>query len=420
MFDIPVPRRRCLPLLLLTGLLITIVVTLFKSQSDSLHQYIFSSASPDGSAAAHVADEEIKAVEPETVTVKEIEHVTETVTATATATATPVGPDDDNYNDHCDPFNEPGYFDVQNHLSVYTKYVSLNPKCKTKADHIWTRLVQNETIPELQDKTVVIIGDSVDRNLVTFLCDKAKGTIRPTYQEDHNHEWNRSSGREVPHCFPRVCTLPFYNLTIVNYFMYGLDEQGIWNDRKDIFWAPYTWRERVQMFGKTFATLGRGPAPHTLVFNSGLWDLARYDRLGMKAGDNETISYNATIVNEYATGLGEFTQMLGEMFPSAQLVYREPHHPRIKPKGQFTGGDKPRVYRYAAHKVDQFNEVARNVVARTPGAQFWPIGRLTRGLRRRDILGDDVHPSGMAQEMLWGPGLFEYVIRGGRVRQSAE
>lgn len=379
MFDLFGARRRWLAILAFNAVLFTcatLVFLRFEPDSLSIQRYLPSSSKAVGNSIF------------DRVTLVQTETETATATVTVTTTATPrPRPSVATSDDDCDPFNEPGYFDVNKKLDETTRYVSLNPHCQTRANHIWTRLKNKEDMPEVRNKTVVLFGDSVDRELVIYMCRAAGGVVNSTMQDDHAVFWNRTD-KGPPNSFPRMCTVPFHNLTMLNYFMYGLDTDGFWDDERAAFWGPYAWRERLEMCGKAFHTAGRGASPDLVFFNAGLWDLARYDLAGSRAGDSESIAYNATQLHEYDANLREYVAKLQHMFPQATLVYREPHYPRIPPTGRYNGRDKPRKFRYAAQKVEQLNQVAANVM-RAADVQFWPIGQLTRGMRKKELLGDD-------------------------------
>lgn len=322
------------------------------------------------------------------------------------------------YESRCDPYSEPGFFDVTLNITRKTKYVSLNPDCQPRASgELWARVRRGEDIPGLRDKTVVLFGDSVDRELMTYTCDLAGGYVNQTFQDDHDNLWNTTTRPWAPNCFPRICTVPQYNLRMVNYFMYGLDSEGVWSDKSSNFWGPFTWRERFDMFVASYKnTLHRGDSPDVIFFNSGLWDFARIDRIGMRANESETLSYNVTTVNTYRTELAAMVARLREAFPESALVYRESHYPHVVFNGRYSKADRPRQLRYAAQKLDQLNHVAADLMRRAR-VRFWAMGQLTRGLRKNELFKDDVHPGNLAREIIWGPGFFEYIIRNGKTKK---
>ncbi|VVT49987.1 uncharacterized protein SAPINGB_P002544 [Magnusiomyces paraingens] len=307
---------------------------------------------------------------------------------------------------HCDPYQEPGYFDITDKVHSNMKYISLNPSCQPMASNIVNRIKEKDSIPELLNKTMIFIGDSVDRFHIDRLCSSTLSNEFKTYQDDHNHIWNTTD--KVPNSFPRVCNNDIYNFTVVNYFIYGFDLQGVWADRKKVFPEPFKWRDRVDLSLNAYQTLNRGD-PHVAFIGISLWELARFDILSKLANDTEVISFNETQLNEYRDNLVELITTLRQRMPQTRLVFRESHFPKSNPN-RFDGDKLPRTYRFSAQKVSQLNRIASEVMTKMK-AEYWPVGELTQNMPKEQILQDIVHPSGTALELIWVPGVFEYLMR---------
>ncbi|VVT49989.1 uncharacterized protein SAPINGB_P002545 [Magnusiomyces paraingens] len=328
-----------------------------------------------------------------------------TVTVTVEANPTPTSTDS-TLTKHCDPYKELGYFDITDKIYSNMTYVSLNPSCQPIASNIVNRIKEKESIPELVNKTMIFIGDSVDRYNIDRLCITTNSNHSYTYQDDHNHLWTNTSN--IPTCFPRVCRNEFYNFTVVNYFTYGFDTQETWKIKNRPLREPLMWRDRISVSLDAYETLNRG-APHVVFIGISLWELARLDILSQQAKDIEVIGFNQTQLAGYHDNLVELITTLRQRMPKTRFIYRQSHFPRTG-KNFFDGDTTPRLYRFDAQRVSQFNLAAFGAME-TVGADYWPIGELTQNLPKDMILEDAVHPNGRALDTIWVPGVFEYLMR---------
>ncbi|GBG72899.1 hypothetical protein CBR_g12619 [Chara braunii] len=130
-----------------------------------------------------------------------------------------------------------------------------------------------ELLPWLVGRTIVLVGDSQDRNAVHDVCLFIGAT-------ESMHSWNGSAGSCVaPMGCPRVCRVAAYNLTIMSFFVYGLtqNESIPWTETHKESWEPVLIENRLRQLLAPFLCALR-LWPDLIVLNSGLWDLANWGR----------------------------------------------------------------------------------------------------------------------------------------------
>jgi hypothetical protein len=145
--------------------------------------------------------------------------------------------------DSCDPYLEPGHLHINNKSVSKTYYESFNPNC-VPGPGSWIERVKSSAesgfpIPELQNKELLNIGDSVDRTVIMRLCNHlgVHTNVHPlhTFQE---------TTEETNGGLARSCYIPHLNLTLANWFFYGYDETDMWTDKKNTYQAPGEYSRR--------------------------------------------------------------------------------------------------------------------------------------------------------------------------------
>ncbi|GAA94399.1 uncharacterized protein L969DRAFT_53057 [Mixia osmundae IAM 14324] len=130
----------------------------------------------------------------------------------------------------------------------------------------------------LRNKTVLILGDSIDRNALEHLATLTDQTImRTSYENAHNQTiptgWEE---RALPHIihFKRL------NLRIISNFFYGADDRNTFRIQSD-WHPPGLFEDRVDQLFLPFIKDLDLPSgrPDYLSFATGLWDSAMFGRL---------------------------------------------------------------------------------------------------------------------------------------------
>ncbi|KAG9008586.1 hypothetical protein FRB95_001310 [Tulasnella sp. JGI-2019a] len=92
----------------------------------------------------------------------------------------------------------------------YNAIPDMNVFAQASPQYMKMLSVNSTAMPWVVNKTILIIGSSHDRNNIQFMCDDVHGK----YTDLGGHKFG-------------YCTIPHYNLTLVNWFLYGMvDSEG--------------------------------------------------------------------------------------------------------------------------------------------------------------------------------------------------
>jgi hypothetical protein len=132
-------------------------------------------------------------------------------------------------------------------------------------------LMDHKSFPWLHGKTLLLIGDSVDRNNAAYLCDFLNGTTRVTSLTNLNEDFPASERTAGSH--PTVCRLEAHDFEIITFFHYGMHDQGeeIWT-YKSSYTPPGLFQTRIPLLETLFATYHRQPNLITLTSGISLID----------------------------------------------------------------------------------------------------------------------------------------------------
>lgn len=283
----------------------------------------------------------------------------------------------------CDPYSQFGFYDFQSPLQYNITYNSLNPSCQPLNPSPVSALENGLPFEQLQDKTAVLIGDSIDRQNLELLCPYIKGELFISDQDSHDKPAPGSSGG-----YPRRCYVEKYNLSISNYFFYGFDRDSIWPDKANVFLEPGDYLKRLDLMQSALASLNR--KVDVAFINVGFWELARFDRLDSNENLPEAISLRSTSVEEYQTKLTDFVEKVFALLPHSRIIYRETHYPHYE-SGPFfsTASTVNRKHKFHRYKVNQLNQVVQYLVKKLPELEYWPIGTLVRDIPDGEYMLDD-------------------------------
>lgn len=282
----------------------------------------------------------------------------------------------------CDPYAQPGYFDYQHPLQYNITYISLNPDCQPLDPSPISALEEGRAFPDLQDKTAVLIGDSVDRQNLELLCTHIGGDLTIADQSTHDKEAPGTSGG-----YPRLCHVKKYNLTISNYFFYGFDQESLWTDKDNVFLEPGDYLKRIDLAESAIKSLKR--KVDIAFVNVGLWELARFDRLDHNNKVPECMSLRSEYTKEYQTKLKDFLARIKKVLPGTRLVYRECHYPSFDTGPFFSTADTiNRKHKFHTYKIHQINQIARTLT-KSASMEYWPIGTHVRDIPDGEFMLDD-------------------------------
>jgi hypothetical protein len=167
--------------------------------------------------------------------------------------------------DKCrDPFLEPGYLSFNSELPSGNFWTPFNTDCPPAPRYLQD-VLDRRSLSWLQHKTVLMIGDSVDRNNLNFFCSLVNSSsVRVTSMTNFNETvigdtdtdpTNKDPGDLTK---PRICRVEEYDFEIINFFHFGLHEYEMWTEKK-VYTAPGVYKERIPMLKKLMADYGRQP-----------------------------------------------------------------------------------------------------------------------------------------------------------------
>ncbi|KAF8424179.1 hypothetical protein EV426DRAFT_106252 [Tirmania nivea] len=379
----------------------------------------------------------------------------------------------------CDPFQLEThlYYDKTAHRD--THFTTYDPACKAShplwVTQLWELGPNDPPLEAFKDKTVLLIGDSVDRYLLYDVCMFLNGTYAVHPNDSYIKTVNETVVR-AHHALPRSCFIDgpsgAQGLVLMSYFFYGFDEEDMWRDKMSTWSEPPRFKERWEMFeyeaypsifGEEGILAGRG-GPDLVTVNMGFWELARFDRLDEQRQFREGVEERELVdpvtvaegfVEEF---IGKTVEVLGRLRrlagDKARIRWRQMHTPTISTGPYFidhnTGTKKKSRGRFTPVKIKVLNEAAEWACRaaseeeverrrrerggrgqwesgkgswwrRVGGGEeeeeedgriaVWPVGELMAPWPTGQWLRDDIHPTDSAGVMVWGGGVFEYLAR---------
>lgn len=202
---------------------------------------------------------------------------------------------------------------------------------------------EDEVMRTLKNRTILLVGDAVDRAMVRDLCAMAGES---SVAVDASHPWGASlkqvsalTGKSADHAvLADYCFLPQYSTLVTSFYHYGADTDELWRVQPPYF-PPGPFEKRLKELLQPYLTdmaskpvyNGVRPSssqPDLVVFSSGLWDLAAW------AMEDESERLDATgdltekrlewWRSRMVDMLGELTKVVGKSVP---LVWRSTHVP---------------------------------------------------------------------------------------------
>ncbi|KAH9810608.1 hypothetical protein DFH28DRAFT_985243 [Melampsora americana] len=186
-------------------------------------------------------------------------------------------------SNECDPYSEYGNLYSSNHLhqSRYIIYNDLNPTNHQINQSDWivpsysNQLHQNqfENLQWMKNKTILLIGDSIDRNLVIHFGRRALEGTKGYHQFLIPSDEIKIPVTKIESHQIGLSFLPELNLTIYNWFLMGLivkEEVPFFHPREDL---PQDFQSKLNLFYLPLLEKNVLPFPDLVIFNTGFWDL---------------------------------------------------------------------------------------------------------------------------------------------------
>ncbi|GAA5912095.1 uncharacterized protein JCM6883_007109 [Sporobolomyces salmoneus] len=182
----------------------------------------------------------------------------------------------DDANLVCDPFAEPGYLHVDDSSPLSTRWIPFSDTCEPSPD--WISLIASQDLSSLSwlaNRTILILGDSVDRNGLQHMAEMLGLPRYCVPYDDFSQKGIVPSGWDE-RGIPWVVEIPWLGTYFTNGFMYGLDDEDNFRQQPD-WHPPGKAEDRVsQLFLPHTSQLPHPPS--FISIHSGLWDLAFFGR----------------------------------------------------------------------------------------------------------------------------------------------
>lgn len=162
----------------------------------------------------------------------------------------------------CDPYLEYGYPTLNNQgedLIATNYWTSYNPDCRT-APRFMRDVVDRKPLPWLQNKTCLLLGDSVDRFNLDHFCvlagDHETGWLDPTFQIEEDGHMVETDKPAI-----RFCFIKEYNFMLVEFLTYiQMEDDWVWPwTMSGRFRRPRMIEQQVPHYKQIMDSLGRSP-----------------------------------------------------------------------------------------------------------------------------------------------------------------
>lgn len=162
-------------------------------------------------------------------------------------------------NSSCDPYLQPGALTFNKLDTTQNFWTSFNPECP-RAPHFMQDVLERKDLPWLQKKTVLMIGDSIDRNSVAYFCESVNSSDHKSFMHEiraTNLSWKTpTESRIAPPQGLTICRLDDYDFEIAMFWQCGLADEDIFVDK---CMEPRMYPQRIPMLIQLFEERGRKP-----------------------------------------------------------------------------------------------------------------------------------------------------------------
>lgn len=265
----------------------------------------------------------------------------------------------------CYPYNEPGILRFNILEPSLTRYFTLNSTCKAHND-LYPRLKTRDEVDYLRNRTVLVLGDSIDRGLVVFLGD-VPGAVHDMRSEEDPDRVVPFSGGTLENGLPRHTTLPDLNFHISNFFLYGLDEQALWSSHPS-FLPPFILADRWKMIESNWQSRSDSDI---VILQAGIWDLGRYQHPLVQPSeqtDQWRLELDPAFLEKWMDEARLFIDRARVVFPASQLYWRVLHD--ASAPLSFFGSRSNCIHPL---RIEQLRQAQRKVIAEK-GVPAIPLG----------------------------------------------
>ncbi len=236
----------------------------------------------------------------------------------------------------CDPFLEPGYLSVDHFNTKGNFWTPFGPHC-TRSPQFLQDVLDRKPLPWLQGRTVLLVGDAVERNNLQFFCELVNSTdIMTTPLRNLDSVLRTGNTIKEPGDLtrPNICRVEEYDFEIISFFHYGMHDKDIWTDKK-IYTPPGLLEKRIRILSELLYDHDREPDivllasgnPYTISpANLGLWDLAGWVKEDAYDEVPIHVSIEPERLEQWIERAEKFVDMIQKEYPNALLLWRMLHY----------------------------------------------------------------------------------------------
>ncbi|KAM0792366.1 hypothetical protein ACM66B_005046 [Microbotryomycetes sp. NB124-2] len=224
-------------------------------------------------------------------------------------------------------------------------YNMTDRSAKGLPDPIWFLRKRRRSTPP----TILVLGDSVDRNGLVHFCQLFKRNVTISHYHDihkrppdppqgdltrgHGPKFDGWDQRGLPH----MCEIPFYSsgsrstngvaVRVVNGFHYGMDALDEFNTPDHNDWhAPGRIEQRIEQLVVPFLEqLGGTDKVDVVQLHSGMWDLALFGMQDDKTKWSLTVPLTPEQLAWWQERMRRTIYLVRQTFPKSRVVFRKLH-----------------------------------------------------------------------------------------------
>ncbi|EPQ28046.1 uncharacterized protein PFL1_04373 [Pseudozyma flocculosa PF-1] len=315
----------------------------------------------------------------------------------------------------CDPFAQPGYVESPHSAGELASWRTFDSSCppsdlfarlvstlghRTSADpsqiapHLSSDLKSSpdsERIAAIAgNRTVLLIGDHhVDRTLVEHFCTLVG---RKAVKIDRAHPWGdaldaaaKSNGQatavDADVALAHFCHVPEYDLLLTSVYSFGADHAETWKSQR-LYNAPTRFESRItDLYQPLLAAMASStytsPAlpkprlrrePDLVIFNSGLWDLARWASDDIDSGASLIDNLSEQRILWWRGRMVDILTALRKTWKRSRIVWRNTHFPLASEANTVEwflgteGAVKKNHPLYHSNRISQLNNAQRSLL----------------------------------------------------------
>ena len=209
----------------------------------------------------------------------------------------------------------------------------------SRPPHLLQTVRERQPLSWLQNRTILVIGDSVDRYATQFFCELVNSQFWYSDMTDLDIEvqhdyWSPKSN-------PTICRVDYYDFEIVSFFHFGLqnDSEEFWSF-KDGYTAPGLMENRIPLLQSLFKKhnrqpdmiiMGSGIYCYYLKLTIGLWDILKWaleDKYAFRPIEETSVqSYH---LHQWLERAEKFVDLVQSMFPNTFTMWRFLHYCKVR------------------------------------------------------------------------------------------